>query len=152
MRLGFYELVALLIFAVLVLLPLRIQYCRKVGALLRSTRQHHDEDPQLAWLLLIPVLSVGWQYHLLRLLAKALKRRGDDVAIDASDTGYGLGLAHVIFGTAGGLVPSMEAGTAVRSGLFLASTVFWLLYWAQLSALTRRLDGASPTASSQPTS
>jgi hypothetical protein len=144
MRLGFFEVLLLLLVAIL--LPLRLWYCRSVAQTLSLTRRHHDESPELAWLLMIPLFAIGWQYHLLRVLAKGFKQSGKELGVEPGDAGFRLGLLHVLFATAAALFSAETTFPPADLVLRLASVVLWLAYWAQLASATRKLEQASVRA------
>jgi hypothetical protein len=110
-------------------------------------------SPDSAWLLLIPLFNIVWQFVLYPRISVSLERefrqRGLPIERDpARSLGFALAILHAC-----SLIPLVKIFTGI------ASLVCWILYWSKISGYSRQLEAnpasASPSApiaqwSSQP--
>jgi hypothetical protein len=142
MRLGFGELLVLLVLGVVIVLPLRLQFCRELAKALRTYAQN-EEAPQAAWFILVPIFGVGWEFHLLRLLARKLRDRARELGLDLGNGGYGRARALAGWLTLASFPFSIPEWQIVRRVAAVLAFIIWLAYWAWLSSALKRLELAA---------
>lgn len=113
------------------------------SAMKRVPAAHRRAEPGLAWLLLIPVFNLVWNFIYLpkvsESLASALAAQGDTTAGDA---GGQLALVYAILmaiATAGAFIPIVNCFSGVAS---LAGFVILIIYLVKVNGLKNRLRPA----------
>jgi hypothetical protein len=138
---------------VLFLLP-AIFFLRSVATSLGQTRRHHGVAPGLAYLALIPIFSMGWQFYLLINVTKGVKGRYGELGWNPGDAGYGLGLTACILNVAVGflnvLLSRTSAGPALVALLGLGGLIVWIVYWVKLSGFNKQLAMVPPAGAYPP--
>lgn len=132
--LGPAELVVILIVLAILVVPGVFYILSLKRALEKCSPASRTMDPGMAWLLLIPLFNLVWQFivvgHMARSLGNEFRSRG----IPAEpEPGKSLGMAMCILGACG-MIPILGVLAS------LAGFVCWILYWVRIAEYTRRLD------------
>jgi hypothetical protein len=115
-------------------LLIRFFYCRTLSTALQRCRpRNRTMEPGMAYLNLIPLFHLIWQFIAVARVSESLKEefydRGWD---DRDDFGRSIGMAFAGL-TVGGMVPYIGA-------LFgLAALVCWIVHWVKVAGYSREL-------------
>ena len=134
---GLAELIIILIITGAIIfalyLLLRILYIYTLYRALQATEQYHSTAPGLAWLLLIPVFSLVWQFYILEKLTQGIKGKFDANGRECGDAAYSIGLACCILGCVN-FIPYLN---------FLALLPYigvWIVYWVKIKDFNHEME------------
>lgn len=127
----FFLIIGAVIFAIVLLL--QVLYVYTIYRALQATEQYHTISPGLAWLLLIPVFYLGWQFYMLDVLTKGIRGKYDANGRDCKDAAYSLGLAYCILGCIN-YVPGLNFITA------LPCLGVWIVYWVRIKDFNHEME------------
>lgn len=104
-------------------------------ALQKCSPASRTMEPNMVWLLLIPLFNIVWSFLVVIALGKSLGNefRLRNLPSPGPDPGRGIGLAMCVCGACGiipliGLIPSF------------IGFVLWIVYWIKISEFSRMLD------------
>jgi ABC-type proline/glycine betaine transport system permease subunit len=120
-----------IIFAIYLLL--RILYTYTLYRALRTTEQYHSTVPALAWLLLIPVFSLIWQFYILEKITQGIKGKFNANGRECGDAAYGIGLAWCILGCVN-FIPYLNFLT------LLPYIGVWIIYWVKIKDFNHEME------------
>lgn len=133
----------------------------------RCAPENRAMDPNLVWLMFVPVFNLYWQFHIVRAVAKSLKKEYEARELPhSSNLPFSLGIALascvtttvVLFWTAVGLMiggaddfiglNGLELAGRIVFGvsafIAVATLVLWIVYWVKMSALSKELQPKAP--------
>lgn len=116
-----------------VALVLQVLYIYTIYKALIATAEHHTISPGLAWLLLIPVFYLGWQFYILDGLTKGIKGKYDANGRECGDAAYSIGLAYCILGCVN-FIPYLNFLTV------LPCLGVWIVYWIKIKDFNREME------------
>ena len=137
---GFAGLFIILLFSVILcLIPEVLFVLTLQKALQRCAPQNRTITPGSAWLMLIPVFNLVWDFILVSQVSATLERefRERNIPVEPSP-GKNVGLAWCIL-SVGALIPLLGILSV------LAAIVCWILYWVKIAGLSAIL-AAPPDA------
>ena len=104
-----------------------------------------EMEPQLAWLMLIPLFSYVWRIILILRLADSLEEefRRRKIEIMEARPGVGLGLTWAFLTAASFLISFLDV-PAVFYILFLSGLTCWILYWVKIVSYRNLLLQSGP--------
>ena len=115
---------------------------------LRLTRRYQPTAPGLVWLMLVPVLNLGWQFYLLRSTTQGIKGRLAELGRDARDGGFRLGVTYQsLTCLAALLTPAAKDGSNLSTlvdVLCLGALVTWIAYWTRIARFNRQMQSPTP--------
>lgn len=119
-------------------LLIRYFYCNTIRkTLLLVDEENRHMKPQQAWLALIPILNIYWNFKVAELLANSLTNEFYDRKIaEEENPGKSLGYTYaVIFAI---------SSFPISSGIFLAfgifSLIYYIRYWVKVAAFKTLLE------------
>jgi hypothetical protein len=132
----------LLVFLMICLIPEILFVLTLQKALQRCSPQNRTISPGSAWLMLIPLFNLVWDFILVSQVSATLERefRSRNIPVEPSP-GKNVGLAWCIL-AAGAIIPFL----GVLS--FIGALVCWILYWVKIAGFSSTL--AAPIAVSAP--
>ena len=116
-----------------VALLLQILYVYSLYMALQATEQYHTISPGLAWLLLIPVFYLGWQFYILDNLTKGIKGKYEANGRECGDAAYSVGLAYCILGCIN-FIPGLNFLT------LLPCIGVWIVYWVKIKDFNHEME------------
>ena len=105
------------------------------GALKKCSPQSRTMEPGMVWLLLIPLVSMIWQFFVVNALAKSLGNefRLRNMNGEDAEPGKSVGMGLAICGVCS-IIPIVN---------FVAGPlafVLWIVYWVRIAGYSRKLD------------
>ncbi|HXB73026.1 MAG TPA: hypothetical protein VNY05_32615 [Candidatus Acidoferrales bacterium] len=131
---GLPELLVVLIFLGIVVIPGIFYLLTLQRALERCSPEARTTSPGNVWLMLIPLFNLVWEFILVIKIARSLHNeflRRNIIDVEA-EPGKSLGLAMCILSLTGFIPLLGIAGS-------LAGLVCWILYWVKISGYSQRL-------------
>jgi len=138
---GIFMLV--LIFMGIVLIPEIFFALTLQKAINRCSPENRTITPGMAWLILIPLFNLVWNFILVKEIAATLERefRKRNVAVEPSP-GKNIGFAWCILAV-GTIIPLLGILSVI------GAIVCWILYWAKIAGFSAMLAVPHPHASAQ---
>jgi len=148
--LGTGEVLIVFFMLFVVLLPM-VLFIRTMSTTLRLTIGHHSAAPGSAWLMLVPLLNLGWQFYLVSSATKGIKGRYKAMGMDPGDAGYGVGLATCVLScvaNAAQIFLKDNVGQPLSVLVAVVGLITAISYWVKIADFNRVMAGA--TAGQQP--
>ena len=123
-----------LLFMLLWLVPAIFYLLMLQKALTRCSPELRAMDPNMVWLMLIPIFGIVWHFIIVNNMAKSLgaefaKR---NIIIEETEPGKKTGMPMCIL-SACGIIPFI----GILAGI--AALVFWVMYWIKISEYSEKL-------------
>ncbi len=129
----FFVFAFLLLFAAIWLIPLIFYLITMQNALQAVAPERRSLTPGLVWLNLIPLFNLVWNFFIVSHVSHSLRREFAARGVThVGDCGYGLGIAMSVLVVCT-VIPFL--GWLA----FIASVVFWILYWVRVADLKNQL-------------
>lgn len=126
-------IIVLLAIAGLISLAFLILYIMSLSKALRLTEGHHTTTPGMAWLLLIPLFSLGWQFYILDNVTRGIKGKYDANGRVCGDAANPVGLAYCVLGCIN-YVPYLNVLSP------LPCFILWIIYWVKIAGYNREME------------
>jgi hypothetical protein len=125
----------LVIFICLALIPAIFYLLTLSRALKKCSPASRTMQPDMVWLLLIPLFNLVWGFLVVLALSKSLGNefRARGITNADPEPGKTIGLAMCIC-VACGIIPYLGFATG------LASFVLWIVYWIRIAEFSKMLD------------
>lgn len=126
---AFILLMVLVVLAIQIFFLLTLFRCMK-----KVSPENRTMEPGLVWLNLVPILSLGWIFYTVIQIKESLLKEfsARNLTGDVEGT-YKMGLTYAIL-AACSVIPYI----GILPGL--VALVFWIIYWVQLSKLSKQID------------
>ena len=144
-----FGIMALLVIAVILLIPIIIFLLMLQKTLQRCAPENREMEPTHVWLSLIPVFNLYWQFIIVSRVSGSLAREFESRGIAVEpEPGKFLGLMTCILAFCG-WIPVLGVITS------LAGLVSWVMYWVKIAGYSNQLAGPGqsswiPGATTQP--
>jgi hypothetical protein len=108
----------------------------------KCSQSSRTMQPGMAWLLLVPLVNIIWNFLVVSALAKSLGNefRLRNIPLSDPEPGKGLGIAMCVC-AACGIVPILNIVAIIPH------LVLWIVYWVKIADFSRRLV---PTTTGHP--
>jgi hypothetical protein len=125
-----------------------IFYILTLKRALTLTAEYHSISPKQAWLILIPIFGLGWQFYIIYNLAKGIKCKCDQMAIECGGAGKAIGFTFaillccnfVLFQALGSFIPASESIRLFLPLLMAIPTfIMWVWYWVRIAKYNKLL-------------
>jgi len=139
------ELLIILFILCVVVLPL-VLYIRTMSTTLRLTAGHHAAAPSSAWLMLVPLFNLGWQFYLVSSATKGINGRYKALGMDPGDAGYGVGMATCVLScvaNAAEILLRKDASEAIALLAMVSGLTTAIIYWVKLGRFNRAMASAA---------
>jgi hypothetical protein len=111
------------------------KYCCCIRDALKLTRDHHSINPDLAFVLLVPLVNVFLHIFFLCRLPTAVAARFKAIGLDPHAYLFWLGIAPVVASLLSLVVDSVVMGPCALAA--------WLIWWITLHGVNQTLDRSS---------
>jgi hypothetical protein len=137
---AFLGVVAFVVVGCIIILPW-IFYVLTLVRALTLTTEYHSISPKQAWLILIPIFGLGWQFYIIHNLTKGIKGKCGQMAIECGGAGKAIGMTFaillscnlVIFQALGSFAPASESFHLFLPLLMAIPTLItWIWYWVKI--------------------
>jgi len=123
-----------LFFMLLWLVPAIFYLLMLQKAFTRCAPESRAMDPNMVWLMLIPIFGIVWHFIIVNNMAKSLgaefaKR---NIVIEEAEPGKKVGMPMCIL-SACGIIPFI----GILAGI--AALVFWVMYWIKIAEYSEKL-------------
>jgi hypothetical protein len=114
------------------------------GCLKAIPEEHRKQQPNMVWLLLIPLFNIVWMFFVYPKIAESFKSYFDSIGrTDVGDCGRGLALTYCIL-VCCGIIPYVGACTG------LAALVIWIIVLVKFSTLKGQIQNPPTGFTSAP--